>query len=113
MKPSPSTSSLALWTDAAIACTPTIRVENGLASVSASVHQDVERLLASSARTVMVIGTEKMTRARVAVVKVALMSRDYESARKESTAGLASQKGCPWLASHLAVNTGCSNLALS
>ena len=56
-------SSLALQVSDELANVPATRVENACASGSAAVQQGVKSLLAGTARTVLVIGAEKMTHA--------------------------------------------------
>ena len=63
-----------------LACTPATRVENACASGSAALQQGVKSLLAGTARTVLVIGAEKMTHAP-AEVGAALLGADYEPGR--------------------------------
>ena len=74
-------SSLALQVSDSLANTPATRVENACASGSAAFQQGVKSLLAGTARTVLVIGAEKMTHAPAEVVGAALLGADYELAR--------------------------------
>jgi acetyl-CoA C-acetyltransferase len=87
MLPLAFTSSLALQTDPALANVPATRVENACASGSAALQQGVKSLLAGTARTVLVIGAEKMTHAPSEVVGSALLGADYDMAGKHSTTG--------------------------
>ncbi|GAA3213881.1 acetyl-CoA acetyltransferase [Microbacterium terregens] len=80
-------SSLALQTSDDLAGIPATRVENACASGSAALQQGVKSLLAGTARTVLVIGAEKMTHAPAAAVGAALLGGDYEMAGKESATG--------------------------
>jgi acetyl-CoA C-acetyltransferase len=82
-------SSLALQVSDELAHVPATRVENACASGSAAVQQGVKSLLAGTARTVLVIGAEKMTHAPSNVVGAALLGADYELAGQPSTTGFA------------------------
>ena len=82
-------SSLALQVSDELACTPATRVENACASGSAALQQGVKSLLAGTARTVLVIGAEKMTHAPAEVVGAALLGADYELAGTPSRTGFA------------------------
>ena len=82
-------SSLALELSDDLAGTPATRVENACASGSAALQQGVKTLLAGTARTVLVIGAEKMTHAPASLVGSALLGADYERAGRQSTAGFA------------------------
>jgi acetyl-CoA C-acetyltransferase len=82
-------SSLALQTDPALLGIPATRVENACASGSAAFQQGVKSILAKTARTVLVIGAEKMTHASSELVGSALLGADYDMAGKVSTTGFA------------------------
>ncbi|MBG6058841.1 acetyl-CoA C-acetyltransferase [Cryobacterium sp. MP_M5] len=82
-------SSLALQTDPALANVPATRVENACASGSAAFQQGVKAILAGTARTVLVIGAEKMTDASPELVGSALLGADYDLAGQPSTSGFA------------------------
>ena len=82
-------SSLALGVSDDLAGVPATRVENACASGSAALQQGVKSILAGTARTVLVIGAEKMTHAPASAVGAALLGGDYESAGKESVTGFA------------------------
>jgi acetyl-CoA C-acetyltransferase len=82
-------SSLALQVSDALATTPATRVENACASGSAAFQQGVKALLAGTARTVLVVGAEKMTHAPADVVGAALLGADYELAGTPSSTGFA------------------------
>lgn len=82
-------SSLALQVSDDLAGVPSTRVENACASGSAALQQGVKSLLAGTARTVLVIGAEKMTHAPASLVGSALLGADYEAAGTESTSGFA------------------------
>jgi acetyl-CoA C-acetyltransferase len=82
-------SSLALQVSDDLAGRPATRVENACASGSAAFQQGVKALLAGTARTVLVIGAEKMTHATPDVVGAALVGADYELAGTASRTGFA------------------------
>jgi acetyl-CoA C-acetyltransferase len=82
-------SSLALQVSDDLLGVPATRVENACASGSAAFQQGVKSLLAGTARTVLVIGAEKMTHAPASLVGSALLGADYEMAGKESVSGFA------------------------
>lgn len=82
-------SSLVLQLSDQLAGVPATRVENACASGSAAVQQAAKSLLAGTARTVLVIGAEKMTHAPAAQVGAALLGADYESAGRDSSTGFA------------------------
>lgn len=82
-------SSLALQVSADLANVPATRVENACASGSAAFQQGTKSLLAGTAKTVLVIGAEKMTHAPASLVGSALLGADYEMAGKESVSGFA------------------------
>jgi acetyl-CoA C-acetyltransferase len=83
------TSSLALEVSDDLANVPATRVENACASGSAAFQQGVKSLLAGTAKTVLVIGAEKMTHASATLIGSALLGADYEMAGKESVSGFA------------------------
>jgi acetyl-CoA C-acetyltransferase len=89
LQPLAFTSSLALQTDKALANVPATRVENACASGSAAFQQGVKAILAGTARTVLVIGAEKMTDASPERVGSALLGADYDLAGHASTTGFA------------------------
>ena len=80
-------SSLALQVSDQLANVPSTRVENACASGSAAFQQGAKSLLAGTARTVLVIGAEKMTHAGADVVGAALLGADYDMAGKASSTG--------------------------
>lgn len=82
-------SSLALQISDDLFGVPATRVENACASGSAAVHGGVRSLLAGTARTVLVIGAEKMSHAPAEQVGAALLGADYELAGQESRTGFA------------------------
>lgn len=87
MMPLAFPSSLALQVSDQLANVPATRVENACASGSAAFQQGTKSLLAGTARTVLVIGAEKMTQAGADVVGAALLGADYDMAGKPSTTG--------------------------
>ncbi|QCB95708.1 thiolase domain-containing protein [Arthrobacter sp. PAMC25564] len=87
MMPLAFPSSLALQVSAQLANVPATRVENACASGSAAFQQGTKSLLAGTAKTVLVIGAEKMTQAGADVVGAALLGADYDMAGKTSTTG--------------------------
>jgi acetyl-CoA C-acetyltransferase len=82
-------SSLALQLSDDLFGVPATRVENACASGSAAVHGGIRSLLAGTARTVLVIGAEKMSHAPAEQVGTALLGADYELAGQESGTGFA------------------------
>jgi acetyl-CoA C-acetyltransferase len=87
MMPLAFPSSLALQVSADLANVPATRVENACASGSAAFQQGTRSLLAGTAKTVLVIGAEKMTHAGADVVGAGLLGADYDMAGKASTTG--------------------------
>lgn len=87
MMPLAFPSSLALQVSSELANVPATRVENACASGSAALHQGTKSLLAGTAKTVLVIGAEKMTQASADVVGASLLGADYDMAGKASTTG--------------------------
>ncbi|MGO4237633.1 acetyl-CoA acetyltransferase [Pseudarthrobacter sp. YAF2] len=87
MMPLAFPSSLALQVSPDLANVPATRVENACASGSAAFQQGTKSLLAGTAKTVLVIGAEKMTQAGADVVGAALLGADYDMAGKQSTTG--------------------------
>ena len=87
MMPLAFPSSLALQVSADLANVPATRVENACASGSAAFQQGTKSLLAGTAKTVLVIGAEKMTHAGADVVGAGLLGADYDMAGTSSTTG--------------------------
>jgi acetyl-CoA C-acetyltransferase len=87
MMPLAFPSSLALQASPDLANVPATRVENACASGSAAFQQGTKSLLAGTAKTVLVIGAEKMTHAGADVVGAGLLGADYDMAGKASTTG--------------------------
>ncbi|MFA5607912.1 MAG: acetyl-CoA acetyltransferase [Leucobacter sp.] len=82
-------SSLALQISDELGNVPATRVENACASGSAAFQQGVKSILAGTARTVLVVGAEKMTHAPASQIGEALLGADYELAGGESVTGFA------------------------
>ena len=89
LSPLAFSSSLVLQADDGLWGVPVTRVENACASGSAAMHAGVRSLLAGTARTVLVVGAEKMTHADAATVGAALLGADYELAGRTSSTGFA------------------------
>ena len=87
MMPLAFPSSLALQVSPDLANVPSTRVENACASGSAAFQQGTKSLLAGTAKTVLVIGAEKMTHAGADVVGAGLLGADYDMAGRPSTTG--------------------------
>ncbi|MET4591027.1 acetyl-CoA acetyltransferase [Arthrobacter sp. 754] len=87
MMPLAFPSSLALQVSPDLANVAATRVENACASGSAAFQQGTKSLLAGTAKTVLVIGAEKMTHAGADVVGAALLGADYDMAGQTSTTG--------------------------
>lgn len=89
MQPLAFPSSLVLQADDGLWGKPATRVENACASGAAAFRTGVHSVLADQARTVLVIGAEKMTDADAEVVGRALVGADYDSAGRPSRVGFA------------------------
>lgn len=87
MMPLAFPSSLALQVSDRLVNVPSTRVENACASGSAAFQQGVKSLLAGTAKTVLIIGAEKMTQATPDVVGSALLGADYDAAGTVSMTG--------------------------
>ena len=87
MMPLAFPSSLALQVSDQLANVAATRVENACASGSAAFQQGTKSLLAGTAKTVLVIGAEKMTHAGADVVGAALLGADYDMAGQTSSTG--------------------------
>ncbi|MGG6381525.1 acetyl-CoA acetyltransferase [Paenarthrobacter sp. NEAU-H11] len=87
MMPLAFPSSLALQVSPDLANVAATRVENACASGSAAFQQGTKSLLAGTAKTVLVVGAEKMTHAGAEVVGAGLLGADYDMAGKASTTG--------------------------
>lgn len=82
-------SSLPLQIDDGLFGVPALRTENACASGSAAVHTGLAHLLAGRARTVLVVGVEKMTGIPAETVGSALLGADYDLAGGKSSTGFA------------------------
>jgi acetyl-CoA C-acetyltransferase len=71
------TSSLVLQADPALRFKPATRVENACATGSAAVHQGLRAIASRSARTVLVVGVEKMTELSGAAIGDTLLKASY------------------------------------
>ncbi|HEY0774760.1 MAG TPA: beta-ketoacyl synthase N-terminal-like domain-containing protein, partial [Nocardioidaceae bacterium] len=78
------TSSLVLETDDGLRFKPATRVENACATGSAAVLQGLRAIASGDARTVLVVGVEKMTDAAPTEVGRALLGADYDRAGSDS-----------------------------
>lgn len=87
LQPLTFTSSLSLETDDALRFKPATRVENACATGSAAVLQGLRAIASGEARTVLVIGVEKMTDAAPSDVGRALLGADYDRAGSDSPVG--------------------------
>jgi acetyl-CoA C-acetyltransferase len=81
------TSSLVLEADDALRFKPATRVENACATGSAAVLQGLRAIASGDARTVLVVGVEKMTDAAPTEVGRALLGADYDRAGSDSPVG--------------------------
>jgi acetyl-CoA C-acetyltransferase len=79
MVPDAFASSLIVGLDDALRFTPATRVENACASGSAAIYAARDAIRAGSARTVLVIGAEKMTELDTAGVTKALAKASYQA----------------------------------
>jgi acetyl-CoA C-acetyltransferase len=89
LSPLTFTSSLALQIDDALRFRPATRVENACATGSAAVLQGVRAIASGDARTVLVVGVEKMTDGSARDVGRALLGADYDRAGSDSPVGFA------------------------
>ena len=87
LSPLSFTSSLVLEADPALRFTPATRVENACATGSAAVLNGVRAIASGEARTVLVVGVEKMTHADAALIGRSLLSADYGRAGADSPVG--------------------------
>jgi acetyl-CoA C-acetyltransferase len=83
------TSSLALQVDEALRFKPSTRVENACATGSAALLQGVRAIASGEARTVLVVGVEKMTDSEPRTAGRALLGADYDRAGSDSPVGFA------------------------
>jgi acetyl-CoA C-acetyltransferase len=82
-------SSLVLQADKDLFGLPATRIENACASGAGAVHAGSKALMAGTARTVLVVGAEKMTEKDRNVVGAALLGADYDAAGRASRTGFA------------------------
>jgi acetyl-CoA C-acetyltransferase len=83
------TSSLVLQADPALRFKPATRVENACATGSAAVHQGLRAIASRSARTVLVVGVEKMTELSGPAIGDTLLRCSYVSEEKGIEGGFA------------------------
>jgi acetyl-CoA C-acetyltransferase len=89
LSPLSFTSSLALQVDDALRFKPATRVENACATGSAALLQGVRAIASGDARTVLVVGVEKMTDGEARTAGRALLGADYDRAGSDSPVGFA------------------------
>ncbi len=87
--PQDFTASLVLQADPALRFKPTLRVENACATGSAAVHQGVKSLKAGTAKIVLVVGVEQMTRTAPADIARNLLRASYLPEDGDTPAGFA------------------------
>jgi acetyl-CoA C-acetyltransferase len=87
--PQDFTASLVLQADPALRFKPATRVENACATGSAAVHQAVKSIAAGSAKTVLVVGVEQMTRTPGPEIGKNLLRASYLPEDSETPAGFA------------------------
>jgi acetyl-CoA C-acetyltransferase len=87
LQPLTFTSSLVLEADDGLRFKPATRVENACATGSAAVLQGLRAIASGDARTVLVVGVEKMTDAAPTEVGRALLGADYDRAGSDSPVG--------------------------
>jgi acetyl-CoA C-acetyltransferase len=83
------TASLVLQADPGLRFKPTTRVENACATGSAAVHQGVKSIKAGTAKTVLVVGVEQMTRTPGPEIGRNLLRASYLPEDGETPAGFA------------------------
>jgi acetyl-CoA C-acetyltransferase len=83
------TAALVLQADPAFRFKPATRVENACATGSAAVHQGLKAIAARSARIVLVVGVEQMTKTPGAVVGEILLKASYLPEDATTPAGFA------------------------
>jgi acetyl-CoA C-acetyltransferase len=83
------TASLVLQADPALRFKPTTRVENACATGSAAVHQGLKAIGAGTARTVLVVGVEQMTRTPGPEIGQNLLKASYLPEDGDTPAGFA------------------------
>ena len=83
------TAPLVLQADDALRFKPTLRVENACATGSAAVHQAAKSIAAKSARIVLVVGVEQMTRTPGPQIGANLLRASYLPEDGDTPAGFA------------------------
>lgn len=83
------TASLVLQADPAFRFKPALRVENACATGSAAVHQGLKAIAARSARIVLVVGVEQMTKTPGPEIGGILLKASYIAEEKNTPAGFA------------------------
>jgi acetyl-CoA C-acetyltransferase len=83
------TASLVLQADPAFRFKPATRVENACATGSAAVHQGLKSIAARSARIVLVVGVEQMTRTPGPEIGGILLKASYLAEEGDTPAGFA------------------------
>jgi acetyl-CoA C-acetyltransferase len=87
--PQDFTASLVLQADPALRFKPATRVENACATGSAAVHQGIKSIAAGTARIVLVVGVEQMTRTPGPEIGKNLLRASYLPEDGETPAGFA------------------------
>jgi acetyl-CoA C-acetyltransferase len=87
--PQDFTASLVLQADPGLRFKPATRVENACATGSAAVHQAVKSIKAGSAKTVLVVGVEQMTRTPGPEIGKNLLKASYLPEDGDTPAGFA------------------------
>ena len=87
--PQDFTASLVLQADPGLRFKPATRVENACATGSAAVHQAVKSIKAGTAKTVLVVGVEQMTRTPGPEIGKNLLRASYLPEDGETPAGFA------------------------
>jgi acetyl-CoA C-acetyltransferase len=87
--PQDFTASLVLQADPGLRFKPAMRVENACATGSAAVHQAVKSIKAGTAKTVLVVGVEQMTRTPGPEIGKNLLRASYLPEDGETPAGFA------------------------
>jgi acetyl-CoA C-acetyltransferase len=85
--------SLVLAVDPALRFKPATRVENACATGSAAIHQGLNAIAAKRARTVLVVGAEKMTEVSGQAVGDILIKCSYVKEEGETEAGFSGMFG--------------------
>ena len=83
------TAALVLQADDALRFKPATRVENACATGSGAVHQGLKSIAAGSARIVLVVGVEQMTRSSPAEIAANLLKASYLPEDGDIPAGFA------------------------